>query len=70
MVVQLLLKMALSAELDNRGSSNRGRSFEQPIYKSLGGVEIEDQLLGLDMLKEIDWADSESWDLGTAMAAT
>ena len=61
MVVQLFAQNGFGVlELDNRGSSNRGRSFEQPIYKSLGGVEIEDQLLGLDMLKEIDWADSEN----------
>ena len=61
MIVQLFAQNGFGVlEIDNRGSSNRGRSFEEPIYRSLGGVEVEDQLLGLDMLEEIDWADSEN----------
>lgn len=44
-------------ELDNRGSSNRGRDFEAPIYKAMGSVEVEDQLRGVEMLKSVPWAD-------------
>lgn len=44
-------------ELDNRGSGNRGRDFERPIHGHLGAVEVADQLLGLEFLKTLDWAD-------------
>jgi dipeptidyl-peptidase-4 len=47
-------------ELDNRGSSNRGRSFEAPIYKAMGSVEIEDQLAGTQLLKDVPWADIDN----------
>ena len=30
-------------EIDNRGSANRGVAFEQPIYRAMGSVEVEDQ---------------------------
>ena len=46
-------------EIDNRGSANRGREFEAPLYRHLGGVEVEDQVLGLSVLTDIDWADTE-----------
>ena len=58
-------------ELDNRGSTNRGRDFEAPIYRAMGSIEVNDQLLGVEMLKEVAWADLETWEfLATAMAAT
>ncbi|MEO1046007.1 MAG: S9 family peptidase [Pseudomonadota bacterium] len=41
--------------LDNRGSGNRGRAFEEPIHLALGGVEVEDQLAGLAWLKQQPW---------------
>ena len=44
-------------ELDNRGSANRGRYFEAPLYQHMGGVEVEDQIHGLDVLKDYPWAD-------------
>ena len=46
-------------QLDNRGSYNRGKKFEDPIYKHLGQVELEDQLLGVDYLKTLDFVDPE-----------
>ena len=46
-------------EIDNRGSTNRGRHFEAPIYRSLGEVEVEDQLLAFEILAQLDWADSQ-----------
>ena len=41
--------------LDNRGSGNRGRAFEEPIHLKLGGVEVADQLAGLAWLKAQSW---------------
>jgi dipeptidyl-peptidase 4 len=34
--------------LDNRGSSNRGRDFEQAAYHNFGPVQLEDQLAAVD----------------------
>ena len=58
--------------LDNRGSGNRGRAFEDPIYMALGSVEVEDQLAALDWLKTQSWADAdrivvEGWSYGGYM---
>jgi dipeptidyl-peptidase-4 len=47
-------------ELDNRGSSNRGRDFEAPIYQAMGSAEVEDQLLGVELLKSVPWADVDN----------
>jgi dipeptidyl-peptidase-4 len=38
-------------QLDNRGSSNRPMRFEAPIYKRMGTVEVDDQVVGLDWLR-------------------
>lgn len=46
-------------ELDNRGSSGRGRAFEAPIYQALGTAELEDQLTGVEFLKTLDWINGE-----------
>src|SRR3546814_2225500 len=32
-------------QIDNRGSANRGRAFEDQIYHAMGTVEVEDQML-------------------------
>lgn len=45
-------------ELDNRGSANRGRHFEAPIYKRMGGPEVRDQVAGLEVLGSYDWVDT------------
>src|SRR5690606_26171692 len=34
-------------QLDNRGSENRGKAFEDPIYKKLAVVELDDQITGV-----------------------
>lgn len=44
-------------ELDNRGSANRGRFFEAPLYRSMGSPEVDDQVLGLSVLAQTRWAD-------------
>ena len=44
-------------ELDNRGSANRGVAFEQPLYRAMGGVEVDDQREGAKFLKTLDFVD-------------
>jgi len=44
-------------EIDNRGSPNRGVAFEKPIYRAMGTVEVEDQRLGAEFLKTLDYVD-------------
>lgn len=39
-------------QLDNRGTTNRGKAFESPIYRKLGEVEVADQLAGLTAVLE------------------
>jgi len=46
-------------ELDNRGSGNRSRIFEAPIYRQLGSIEVADQLVGAAFAGSLDWVDSE-----------
>ena len=46
-------------EIDNRGSTNRGRLFEACLYKSMGSIEVDDQVLGLSVLTHEPWADLE-----------
>ncbi|MGJ8632187.1 MAG: DPP IV N-terminal domain-containing protein [Glaciecola sp.] len=43
--------------IDNRGSYYRGKAFEDPIYKAMGSIEIEDQKLGVDYLRTLDFVD-------------
>ena len=44
-------------ELDNRGSDNRGVDFAKQIYRAMGGVEVEDQLVGAQYLKSLPFVD-------------
>ncbi len=37
--------------LDNRGTSGRGKAFEDPIHLKLGDVEVRDQKVGVDWLR-------------------
>jgi dipeptidyl-peptidase-4 len=43
--------------LDNRGTNRRGVKFESGIYHAAGGVEVEDQLAGVDWLKRQPFVD-------------
>ena len=44
--------------LDNRGSGNRGKTFEDAIYHRMGKVEVEDQVEGVNFLKSLSYVDS------------
>ena len=43
--------------LDNRGSPDRGKAFENHIYRAMGAVEVEDQLGGVAWLRGQDYVD-------------
>lgn len=43
--------------LDNRGSENRGRDFEQATFRQLGQVEMQDQMCGVNFLKSLNYVD-------------
>jgi dipeptidyl-peptidase-4 len=45
-------------QLDNRGTPNRGRAFEQATYGKLGEIELQDQLAGLDYLATLPFVDA------------
>jgi dipeptidyl-peptidase 4 len=61
--------------LDNRGSGNRGKKFEQATFRQLGTAEMEDQLTGLAYLKSLNYVDStrigvHGWSFGGFMTTT
>ena len=45
--------------LDNRGTTGRGHAFESPIFKDMGRVELEDQLVGVAHLKTLPYVDPQ-----------
>ena len=58
--------------LDNRGSYNRGKRFEDAIYRQTGGPEVRDQLRGVQWLKEQPFVDPDriaiqGWSYGGYM---
>ena len=58
--------------LDNRGSENRGKAFEQVTFRHLGDHEVEDQMKGVNFLKSLAYVDStrlgvHGWSFGGFM---
>ena len=58
--------------LDNRGSENRGKAFEQVTFRHLGDHEVEDQMEGVKYLKSLAYVDStrlgvHGWSFGGFM---
>ena len=61
--------------LDNRGSENRGRDFEQATFRRLGQVETEDQMQGVKFLQSLPYVDADrigvhGWSYGGFMTIT
>ena len=61
--------------LDNRGSANRGFSFESQIHRNLGTFEIEDQMKGVSFLKSLKYVDPNrlavhGWSYGGFMTTS
>ena len=45
--------------IDNRGTPDRGKAFEDQIYRAMGSVEVADQLKGVDWLKAQSFVDPQ-----------
>ena len=61
--------------MDNRGSANRGFSFESQIHRNLGTLEIEDQMKGVSFLKSLKYVDPNrlavhGWSYGGFMTTS
>ncbi len=57
---------------DGRGTENRGREFEQEIHRRCGQKEMEDQMVGIDMLRQLPYVDPDrigvhGWSYGGFM---
>ncbi|WP_415837046.1 DPP IV N-terminal domain-containing protein [Sphingomonas sp. IC4-52] len=46
-------------QIDNRGSDNRGKAFEDAIWHAMGTVEVDDQLAGAGYLKSLPFVDPD-----------
>ncbi|WP_254606381.1 S9 family peptidase [Sphingomonas bacterium] len=44
-------------QIDNRGSFDRGKAFEDQIYRAMGSVEVADQLAGARYVKSLPFVD-------------
>ena len=58
--------------LDNRGSENRGKDFEQVTFRQLGQIEMQDQMKGVEYLKRLPYVDTNrlgihGWSFGGFM---
>jgi dipeptidyl-peptidase-4 len=58
--------------IDGRGSPDRGKAFEDGIYRAMGTVEVADQLVGLNWLKQQSFVDPKKiavygWSYGGTM---
>ena len=61
--------------LDNRGSCDRGRDFEQATFRHLGVEEMKDQLKGVEYLKSLAYVDTtrmgvHGWSFGGFMTTS
>lgn len=58
--------------LDNHGTPNRGKAFEDIIHRQCGQVEMADQMKGIEFLKSQPWVDADrigvhGWSYGGFM---
>ena len=61
--------------LDSRGSDNRGKYFEQATFQHLGTVEMRDQLVGINYLKNLKYVAADrmglmGWSFGGFMTTS
>jgi dipeptidyl-peptidase 4 len=59
--------------LDNRGTGFRGVKFETALYRHMGSLEVEDQVVGVRFLKSLPYVDAArigvfGWSYGGYMA--
>ena len=60
-------------QIDNRGTGNRGKKFEEVVYRNMGRPEVEDQKIGADWLKSQSFVDPDKmgvygWSYGGYMS--
>jgi dipeptidyl-peptidase 4 len=58
--------------VDGRGTPDRGKAFEDQIYRAMSSVEVRDQLTGVEWLKSQPWVDPKriavyGWSYGGYM---
>ena len=58
--------------IDNHGTTNRGKAFEDIIHRQCGQVEMKDQVKGIEWLKSFPWVDANrigvhGWSYGGFM---
>ncbi|WP_018336192.1 S9 family peptidase [Butyricimonas synergistica] len=58
--------------IDNHGTPNRGKAFEEVIHRQCGQVEMKDQVKGIEWLKSFPWVDADrigvhGWSYGGFM---
>jgi dipeptidyl-peptidase 4 len=58
--------------VDGRGTPDRGKAFEDAIYRAMSSVEVDDQLAGVNWLKKQDFVDPKriavyGWSYGGYM---
>jgi dipeptidyl-peptidase 4 len=58
--------------VDGRGTPDRGKVFEDQIYRAMSTVEVKDQLVGVEWLKSQPWVDPKriaiyGWSYGGYM---
>jgi dipeptidyl-peptidase-4 len=61
--------------MDNHGTSNRGRDFENAIHRQCGQREMQDQIKGAELLKSKSWVDADrigvhGWSYGGFMTVS
>ena len=61
--------------LDNRGSGNRGKAFEQVTFRNLGETEMKDQITGVNYLRKLPYVDGnrlgvDGWSYGGFMTTS
>lgn len=60
-------------QMDNRGATNRGKAFEDHLYRSMGKTEVIDQSVGAEWLAGQEFVDADrmgvyGWSYGGYMA--
>jgi len=60
-------------QLDGRGSTNRGKAFEDVLYRAMGRAEVVDQTVGAEWLKQQSFIDADrmgvyGWSYGGYMS--
>lgn len=49
--------------LDTRGSDNRGKAFEQAMFRRIGDVQMEDMMSGIGYLQSLPYVDAKNMGL-------